>query len=571
MTTRFVALTGLLLASTGFTQTPVQNPGAAKLTPTPLPAGTPVQLPGANNGPFRLNGVTPGAAQGGVNSPAGGGDLVYDNGSTDGTNGYSNIGQPVGSGLRRTLLDDFTLATGADLGCLTWTHVWGSGEPAGTGVTAELSFLDDAGGAPGATLGALNVTDYTEVETGSIFFSRPEIASSATFDPVSLSSGTYWFEGTVVDATAALNNFWLVQSTINGSECWANYEDFGGLQPGTSVFGVAADLNFALYAPETPGCGDTLLFDGGAPDGVNGYSNIGQAVGSGLRRTLLDDFKSTGMDVTCLSWNHVWGSGEPAGTGVDAEFNFWSDASGSPGATIATANVTAYTEFETGGIFFSRPEITSVANIDPVNFGAGIYWFEGTVVDATGGLNNFWLTAPQVGSECWINYEDLGGLQPGSALFGTASGINFSINGIDNPTCGVKYCGSSQNANNSALIDIDTCDSSSGSINVSLSNGPANQFIYLLVGDGNGTVSQPPGAKGDLCVVGGSCLGRYDKDVGQIDSAGGFNTDILNAISTPCAGAVNIAPGATWNFQYWHRQPMGAPATFSEAVSVTFN
>ena len=130
MTTRFVALTGLLLASTGFSQTPVQNPGAAKLTPTPLPAGTPIQLPGANNGPFRLNGVTPGAAQGGVNSPAGGGDLVYDNGSTDGTNGYSNIGQPVGSGLRRTLLDDFTLATGADLGCLTWTHVWGGGEPA---------------------------------------------------------------------------------------------------------------------------------------------------------------------------------------------------------------------------------------------------------------------------------------------------------------------------------------------------------------------------------------------------------------------------------------------------------
>ena len=137
-------------------------------------------------------------------------------------------------------------------------------------------------------------------------------------------------------------------------------------------------------------------------------------------------------------------------------------------------------------------------------------------------------------------------------------------------TCGTKYCGSDQNANNSALIDIDSCDSSSASINVTLTNGPANQFIYLLVGNGSSTVSQPPGAKGDLCVVGGDCLGRYDKDVGQIDSTGSFSTDILNAVSTPCAGAVNIAPGATWNFQYWHRQPMGAPATFSEAIAVTF-
>ena len=97
-----------------------------------------------------------------------------------------------------------------------------------------------------------------------------------------------------------------------------------------------------------------------------------------------------------------------------------------------------------------------------------------------------------------------------------------------------------------------------------------DRFIYLLVGDGSSTVSQPPGAKGDLCVVGGSCLGRYDKDVGQIDNLGLFSTDIQNAASNPCQGAVNITAGSTWNFQYWHRQPMGQPATFSDAISVTF-
>ena len=142
---------------------------------------------------------------------------------------------------------------------------------------------------------------------------------------------------------------------------------------------------------------------------------------------------------------------------------------------------------------------------------------------------------------------------------------------LDPVDCGTTYCGPSQNPANAALISLDTCNSSSSSINVNLTNGPSNQFVYLLVGDGNGTVSQPPGAVGDLCVVGGSCLGRYDKDIGQIDTSGGFSVDILNVISTPCAGAVAISPGATWNFQFWHRQPMGQPATFSEAISVTFN
>ena len=151
---------------------------------------------------------------------------------------------------------------------------------------------------------------------------------------------------------------------------------------------------------------------------------------------------------------------------------------------------------------------------------------------------------------------------------GTDSGSAYVFDLIPNGV--IRYCDATQNPNNAAVIDIDTTDSSAASIRVSLASAPANQFAYLLVGNGSGTVSQPPGAKGDLCVVGGSCLGRYDRDVGQITAAGAFTTDIQNALSNPCAGAVTIAPGATWNFQYWHRQPMGQPATFSDAISVTF-
>ena len=140
-----------------------------------------------------------------------------------------------------------------------------------------------------------------------------------------------------------------------------------------------------------------------------------------------------------------------------------------------------------------------------------------------------------------------------------------------NPPCGVTYCGVAQNPNNFANIAVSTCDSAAASILVSLTLGTPNQFTYLLVGDGMATVSQPPGAVGDLCVVGGACLGRYDLDVGAINAAGEFSTDIMNALSNPCAGGVTITSGSTWNFQYWMRQPAGQPATFSEAISVTFD
>ena len=130
------------------------------------------------------------------------------------------------------------------------------------------------------------------------------------------------------------------------------------------------------------------------------------------------------------------------------------------------------------------------------------------------------------------------------------------------------YCDT--NPNNVADIAIGTFDSGSPNIDLDLTSGPPNQFVYLLVGNGDSVVSQPPGAKGDLCVVGGSCLGRYDKDIGQINTAGAFSVDIQNPISNPCQGGVVLSPGSTWNFQFWHRQPMGAPATFSKALKVVF-
>ena len=88
-------------------------------------------------------------------------------------------------------------------------------------------------------------------------------------------------------------------------------------------------------------------------------------------------------------------------------------------------------------------------------------------------------------------------------------------------------------------------------------------------------ITDPPGAQGDLCLLGGSLLGRYAEDLGAISPAGTFSTDISNSLSggpdygIPGAGQF-MQPGDTWNFQYWYRGPMGQPSGFSEAVGVTF-
>ena len=106
---------------------------------------------------------------------------------------------------------------------------------------------------------------------------------------------------------------------------------------------------------------------------------------------------------------------------------------------------------------------------------------------------------------------------------------------------------------------------------------PPGQFIYLLSSaGGTGVVNDPPGTKGDLCLAGMGSIARYVKDIHSVSAGGAADTNIANSMTAGGGYAVpsppggNIDAGETWNFQYWHRQPMGAPATFSSAISVVF-
>ncbi len=111
---------GLLVATTAMAQTPTHFPG-------PNPSG-----PQAPYIWFHPDGPP-----------------LWDNGVTDGSNGYSN-GTVGGLTARRTLLDDFVVPPTEiwSLTALSWTHVWNS-FPAGSGTGEDLQIVADLAGIAG--------------------------------------------------------------------------------------------------------------------------------------------------------------------------------------------------------------------------------------------------------------------------------------------------------------------------------------------------------------------------------------------------------------------------------------
>ena len=491
-------------------------------------------------------------------------DPFFDNGAPDGSNGYSN-GPPDAIGVFRRLLDDFVLPADAGLTGLRWWHVWDGDVALPTGSYAQFRLRSDASGAPGAVFTVPFVDEYCEEGTGRVFFDRPEVVATVTFHArTPLTGGVrYWIDGF---ADGPVGSLWLVHSGVTGTECWVDYADMGGLQPGSAVYGAPADLSFTLEAKPLDG-------DNGDTDGSNAYSNFTEDW-FGIRRTLLDDFVvARPATLTHLASNHLWNVEHYVPFGTGAEIVLRADAGGSPGAVLTPNLVVEHCEAPTGRRFFERFEVESVVRLEPVHLDPGTYWLEGVMVSPPPYDNNFWLVRASItGSECWVDYDDLGGFQPGSAVFGVQADLNFSITLVDD--VGTTFCDPLDGSiHNTATLSASSASLAEG-VTLDLSGGPPGEFGYLLLGNGNALVHQPPGSEGDLCVTGGSCLGRYAEDVGPISTAGTLSTDIESSASggpgygIPTCGG-HIASGETWYFQYWHRQPM-APSTFSQALAVTF-
>ena len=136
------------------------------------------------------------------------------------------------------------------------------------------------------------------------------------------------------------------------------------------------------------------------------------------------------------------------------------------------------------------------------------------------------------------------------------------------------YCEGPANGNEGDLA-IDTCLVNGGPGNtLTLSNSPNALFGYPMIAAAQGSVTNPPGANGELC-VGPSGVGRYNQDLQSTGGSGGYTVDIYNSITggggggiPGSAGGGALIPGDTWNFQCWNRVSGGS--TFSAALTVTF-
>lgn len=170
-------------------------------------------------------------------------------------------------------------------------------------------------------------------------------------------------------------------------------------------------------------------------------------------------------------------------------------------------------------------------------------------------------------------------------LHAECNDYSMTISGASTPgTCGPVGCGETPycdtNPDNQARIHITDCDCALSSIEISMTDAPApdGNFGYVLVGASMGSVTNPPGAVGDLCLI-GSPIGRYNKpgDLRIITGGVAPPLDILNADSggggggIPTIGGNLCSPaGQSWNFQWWHRDGMN-PSKFSDAIAVTFH
>jgi len=298
-------------------------------------------------------------------------------------------------------------------------------------------------------------------------------------------------------------------------------------------------------------------------------------------------------DVTgCQVWRYDGGSWSPVAGALDG---FGDGGNQEDARSMTTCNGLLYvgTENDTGGEVWSYDGVGTWTQVNVDGFGSanneeikslachnGVVYAGVETADGTGA--DVWQYA---GGTSWLP-EGLS-WDSGNFIVVTLTAYRGGLLASTlNPTTGGEvwakgagqasaYCNADGgSSNNAASISITACGLSPGTA-IELGGGPPGQFCYLLIGDGTGTVSQPPGSKGDLCLVGGSCLGRYAKDIGSIDGAGKFSTDISNSVSggqgfgiPTCGGSIQV--GQTWNFQFWHRQPMGQPSTFSAALSVTF-
>ena len=163
---------------------------------------------------------------------------------------------------------------------------------------------------------------------------------------------------------------------------------------------------------------------------------------------------------------------------------------------------------------------------------------------------------------------------PNDDDLGSSSGSAYLFDA--NPPCAKSYCTTRTGSpKNKATVSASSCDLL-GDITLTMAGAIQGKFCCLMIGNGSGKVTDPPGAKGDLCLSGGDLLELYALDIGKTTGSGTFALNISNSLSggtgfgIPGGGGGQILSGDTWNFQFWYRAAYTKPSRYSEAIRVTF-
>ncbi|MEM1450829.1 MAG: hypothetical protein AAF957_21550 [Planctomycetota bacterium] len=140
---------------------------------------------------------------------------------------------------------------------------------------------------------------------------------------------------------------------------------------------------------------------------------------------------------------------------------------------------------------------------------------------------------------------------------------------------GTSYCGPAtpnSSGGSAAIFALGTNAVIDNDLTLRAISLPTNSFSFFLASQTQGSIANPGGSEGTLCL--GGAIGRF-VGAGQIQNSGangevGLTVD-LTQIPQP-TGSVSVAVGQTWNFQGWFRDSVGGTATsnFTDGLSVTF-
>lgn len=139
---------------------------------------------------------------------------------------------------------------------------------------------------------------------------------------------------------------------------------------------------------------------------------------------------------------------------------------------------------------------------------------------------------------------------------------------------GTNYCTAVPNITGAAGQISASGSNVAAANNVTLmaSSLPPNQFGIFIVSSAQAFVPGGNGASnGNICV--GGAIGRYNRP-GQILGTGtqGEISLPINLSTVPQGnGFTSTVSGSIWNFQAWHRSPVGLGSNFTDGLTITFN